>query len=310
MDYQKQNFQDGEVLTAEKLNHMEDGIKNVTSYFSRPNLLDNWYFSDPINQRGQTIYDTSSAGGYTLDRWWSIFSEVKAVSGGASVKSLSSTYGGHLRQAIEAPARLQGKTVTASILVKEVSGTARLALLKATGMNSGQAAIQSVPVTVGLNMFSVTLPDDIGTESYPYCLLTVSTSGDGQIVAEAVKLELGDTQTLAHQENGKWVLNEIPNYAEELAKCKQYYLKMQLTGFVYYVTANDAYVSLRVPTVMRTPKPSISVVSGKVNNLRDVWEWSFPCQKDYVATLCCTKESHGVPVNSMADITVEFHADL
>ena len=39
----------------------------------------------------------------------------------------------------------------------------------------------------------------------------------------AIKLELGDTQTLAHQENGVWVLNEIPDYGEELMKCQRYY---------------------------------------------------------------------------------------
>lgn len=43
----------------------------------------------------------------------------------------------------------------------------------------------------------------------------------------AVKLELGSTQTLAHQENGAWVLNEIPNYAVEFAKCQCYFVKFQ-----------------------------------------------------------------------------------
>jgi hypothetical protein len=39
----------------------------------------------------------------------------------------------------------------------------------------------------------------------------------------AVKLEFGDTQTLAHKDiNGKWVLNEAPSYAEQYAICKQY----------------------------------------------------------------------------------------
>ena len=40
----------------------------------------------------------------------------------------------------------------------------------------------------------------------------------------AIKLEVGDTQTLAHQnEYGEWVLNEIPDYAEELWKCQRYF---------------------------------------------------------------------------------------
>jgi len=40
---------------------------------------------------------------------------------------------------------------------------------------------------------------------------------------QAIKLEFGDTQTLAHQDElGNWVLNEIPNYAEQMAICEQY----------------------------------------------------------------------------------------
>lgn len=38
----------------------------------------------------------------------------------------------------------------------------------------------------------------------------------------AAKLELGSQQTLAHQENGVWVLNEIPNYGEQLRRCQRY----------------------------------------------------------------------------------------
>jgi len=37
---------------------------------------------------------------------------------------------------------------------------------------------------------------------------------------QAIKLELGDQQTLAHQENGVWVLNEVPDYEYELYRCK------------------------------------------------------------------------------------------
>ena len=41
------------------------------------------------------------------------------------------------------------------------------------------------------------------------------------IEIKAIKLELGDTQTLAHQDaNGNWVLNEIPNYQEQLFRCQ------------------------------------------------------------------------------------------
>ena len=35
----------------------------------------------------------------------------------------------------------------------------------------------------------------------------------------AAKLEVGSTQTLAHKENGIWVLNEIPNFEDQLMRC-------------------------------------------------------------------------------------------
>jgi hypothetical protein len=37
---------------------------------------------------------------------------------------------------------------------------------------------------------------------------------DNSVTVLAVKLELGDTQTLAHKEGDTWVLNEIPDYGE------------------------------------------------------------------------------------------------
>jgi hypothetical protein len=37
----------------------------------------------------------------------------------------------------------------------------------------------------------------------------------------AAKVEIGDTQTLAHQDaNGNWILNEIPNYNEQSFLCQ------------------------------------------------------------------------------------------
>ena len=45
-----------------------------------------------------------------------------------------------------------------------------------------------------------------------------------EITIKAAKLELGSQQALAHQDtNGNWVLNEIPDYGEQLAKCQRYF---------------------------------------------------------------------------------------
>lgn len=57
------------------------------------------------------------------------------------------------------------------------------------------------------------------------CVIFQPMTTDVWFDIHAAKLELGSTQTLAHQdENGNWVLNDPPpNKALELAKCQRYY---------------------------------------------------------------------------------------
>ena len=63
MAYSKQNFQDGQILTAANLEAMENGI---IAGQGAENLLDNSDFRNPVNQRGKTSY---TGNGYTIDRW-------------------------------------------------------------------------------------------------------------------------------------------------------------------------------------------------------------------------------------------------
>ena len=74
-----------------------------------------------------------------------------------------------------------------------------------------------------------------------------------------MKLELGSVQTLAHQENGVWVLNEIPDYGEQLARCQRYFQRIvnvnasakALLGQAFATTANLASIALPLPAAMR-----------------------------------------------------------
>ena len=73
----------------------------------------------------------------------------------------------------------------------------------------------------------------------------------------AAKLELGSQQTLAHQdENGNWVLNEIPDYGEQLARCQRY--------FQLYSTADNRplkAVDCR-PTMRTDPLQETIIIDG------------------------------------------------
>ena len=75
------------------------------------------------------------------------------------------------------------------------------------------------------------------------------TTGDTWIGA---KLELGSQQTLAHQENGVWVLNEIPKFGDQLAECQRYYIE----GDAIAVYSNGGAWAIPLRISMRTA-PSV-----------------------------------------------------
>ena len=176
---------------------------------ANPNLLDNWYFPRPVNQRGQTSYG-GAANRYTIDRWrvTNANTTLSVEAGGIRVAAAAGSIP-YLQQFLDKG--LLGRVVTLSALL--TNGT----LYSATS----------------------TLPKAFPTTTTVYCsrsgvfdlLMTATTlsvrlqaASGGSLGFAAVKLELGTQQTLAHQEtDGSWALNEIPDYGEQLLRCQRYY---------------------------------------------------------------------------------------
>lgn len=177
---------------------------------SNRNLLHNWDFKNPVNQRGQTEY---TATGYTIDRW-----RVSASSGGKINVRLTTdgvelsnpgTAAIYFQQYPENPV---SGAVTLSVLCESISGAGYIQPVYTDGTYGTAQAIKQ-------GLTSVTYP--VGKSVYRYL---IQINKGATITLKAVKLEMGETQTLAHQDNsGNWVLNEVPDYAAELAKCQRYY---------------------------------------------------------------------------------------
>ena len=184
------------------------------------NLLDNWYFVGggsqqggrqfPINQRGQTSYTNNT---YAIDRW--------NITAGA-LFTLEPTYcrfdagnaNRYISQVIDTKGILKGKKVT-------------LSLLLSSGLASGTGVIPEPPSSNYVQIIKITyqIPNGrasglmLGSDGILFFQFGVAAGNSMDIIA--AKLELGDTQTLAHQENGIWVLNDPPpNYNMELLKCQ------------------------------------------------------------------------------------------
>ena len=72
----------GAVEQVDKLDHTAQEIDDAVAMalqLSNPNLLDNWYFGNPVNQRGGTSWTNPSNMQYAIDRWQITPSSVVAL---------------------------------------------------------------------------------------------------------------------------------------------------------------------------------------------------------------------------------------
>lgn len=288
----------------------------VVPTFTRPNLLDNWYFGRPVNQRGGKIIQQGVA----------IYSDsaLKTLIGPAAyacpVVELTSTYA-KVQDAkntssyyYAAPADVvrgytgNGYTVDRWLIGAGSNGTLQLteSVLKITRTDGpmylahrilktqipeGSTLTYSVLTTSGLFSISFVVKNDTYHEQsvgggislgWNYTpaeimeLTLVNNTVNSDVTIKAVKLELGPTQTLAHQENGVWVLNEVPEYGEQLRRCQRYHYQVHYNQYETIGFAYDgpeyAFIILPLPTEMRGETPTLKIIGdisigGKVRTL-------------------------------------------
>lgn len=233
---------------------------------SNPNLLDNWYFGNPVDQRDGYVYppdipysdkDGNQIGttsqyltidvnkknpsftdwaeisiggtvyygyipyavrgytgyGYGIDRWSGYAGTTFLVD---THTLITNTAYGRMVQLLEERRLKKGTVVTFSALIEDLTG-GHFALL-----TTNDKILASVPAgTNGIVSATFEVGDSKnGNHVFFPCLVSANSS----VKLHALKLELGTQQTLAHQDaDGNWVLNEMPNYADTLARCQRYF---------------------------------------------------------------------------------------
>ena len=225
------------------------------------NLLNNWYFVGggsqqgggqfPINQRGQTSY---SNVGYGIDRWLNNSSSMPvAVNSSCITLSPQNSDPQTFYQVLPPDSIPDGTQYTISIL-----SNYGLSSFSAVAPTNAVINIKSQAQTILYTVF-------YQRSSNSFRIYNTNTE---PLQIYAVKLELGPEQTLAHQKNGAWVLNEIPDYGQELAKCQRYY--QVRTGWHYLCksgSADNQQVSWDFPVEMRAT-PTITITNG--NNIEEI----------------------------------------
>lgn len=166
-----------------------------------PNLLDNWYFGNPVNQRGQTSY---TGAGYGIDRWRLNGNNTVTITDG----SVKFSY-------------VNNNYIADQPLEYIADGVYTLSLLFSD--NTLKCITCEVVNGTGNNVTPPYKGWSLRVESKMVRIIYLGNDAM-EITIKAVKLELGTQQTLAHQyADGNWVLNEIPDYGEQLRRCQRYY---------------------------------------------------------------------------------------
>lgn len=186
---------------------------SVPVYGQGENLLRNWYFVGggtgkgvfPVNRRRLTTY--SGANQYTIDGWRATnVNTTVTLNASGMVTSAASGSSAYVVQYLNNQDSLLGKTVTLSILTS-------------TGLRHATVKLPSTRPSAITTYATITNIGQIIWLSGFWCVrFTSATNGGNTYIA--AKLELGTKQTLAHRENGVWVLNELPDYEDELVKCQ------------------------------------------------------------------------------------------
>lgn len=189
-----------------------------------PNILRNADFRKPVNRNGQSEY---TAAGYTIDRWEGTVT-VTLQNGYLTISSTTSHNAfAAFTQTIDGK-QFNSKTVTVSVLYRNTSQEQGEITIYNTTQNVWKASA-FLPVSSDWNLVKLTKTfnnTDFGNNDFLDVNLLPSLAGQqlaGSIDIKAVKLELGNQQTLAHQDaDGNWVLNNPLNYDLQYALCSQY----------------------------------------------------------------------------------------
>lgn len=269
-----------------------------------PNLLDNWYFGNPVNQRGQTSY---TGVGYGIDRWQILSSGLNLTISDGCI-TISNTKQG------------SGGTISEKTEVKNTGSPVVMSVLLKNGTLFVTSAVPTTDATL------VTLKEGLYAGfrvSENNCLEALFYFSGATVTQEnivATKLELGSQQTLAHQENGVWVLNEIPKFGNQLAECLRYYYRAHYTQYqtinMAYEDTSYAFVMLPLPVAMRIDnpvltqsKPIVLATSEKIMTAAE----AKGCMARLGVNYAAISNAQGAVYSYCADpegITFELSADL
>ena len=270
------------------------------------NLLGNWYFGNPVNQRGKTSY---AGTGYGVDMWYTTGAtlSVDVTAEGVKLYKNAASANPAWAQALETDAAV-GQTVTVSMLYKGNGGGASLRVAQSGGIATlaNVSDWTLVQKTFTLEKWSVGALQDRAIVAIQCFESMAANQG---LYIKAIKLELGTQQTLAHQENGVWVLNEIPDYVEQLRRCQRHlYVQSGSMMVCGVLTGSKKSLTLAIP--VPAPMRSLPSLEGvpSVSGVRTIQGTNMAAEVTSGAVLASTAldTSIAISLNTETFNTAEY----
>ena len=188
-------------LAIESFNDLVDALEEngvgekITpqSVGARPNanLLHNWYFGNPVNRNGQSEYNGGAK--ICIDRWrLEVGTRLTVKDGFCTVSGAWNIREDYINSVV---GQLTLSVLVNNVVAPDSTKTPYIRLHDVNGANAGSIMLQNG----SSGLFSKTITSISGISK-----VEISVSGqesvENSIDVVAVKLEYGDTQTLAHQE--------------------------------------------------------------------------------------------------------------
>lgn len=246
---------DGYSFNGDTMQALLEGVKDGSSMIEKEtnNLLDNWYFIEPIAQFYGDTREASDAIGYNIsgsgataskyvgfDRWHFLCSSTNTNlkiswnpaerDNGFSITTASKVT--QLTQNLY-DSDLENGTYTFTFLCSDPSVISKIFVTKiaistsspsSQFFNSTPNILNATTSVNGLWTATFNINDITSDQSYRY-VFGVNFKSSPSVISGliAAKLEKGSTQTLCTQVNGVWKLSDyIPSYENRLKRCREW----------------------------------------------------------------------------------------
>ena len=199
----------------------EDGEAEAVRGWSNPGLIINGDFRRPVNRNGKDEYVGAV---YGIDCWRGSAPAaiVRVSADGVRLTHTATGVVALIEQSFDGVPIAAGESVTFSLLYDELEATDPAALLSLQIIING-IGYNSPFVSAPEGLLTATATPGAGGTLEKILIIKRGASGIISVRPIACKLEPGLTQTLAHQDgDGKWVLNDPPDYALQYALCSLY----------------------------------------------------------------------------------------